>query len=364
MNTKPKKKIYWIFLIIWSVVLCLVLAGALVWFYGFLKNYQKVYDETRPKLFMDRTLELFTGKDVDGILQVSKPVELGPLEGEEQLKAYLRERLDGKVISYGTKAGEHIEERPVYVVTADEEPVAVVRLKKQAESAEYGLPLWELNNMELLVTPGKERVLSAPSTVTVLVNGRELTEDMIVEEGIADERAAHFNGYAEIPTYTRYKLGSFLCEPVVEATNFAGEAVEAEYDSGKYAYKVDFGGDSELQEGVEEFAVQAVMDYANYVSNDAPYGALDKYFPAGSELLTGIKKNQREWFDYHLTPEIKNQKMTSFTAFTEDAFSARVYLEQYMYVPFSKKTEMLVTDLDVYFVNQNGFWKIAGIAFE
>ena len=140
--------------------------------------------------------------------------------------------------------------------------------------------------------------------------------------------------------------------------------MEVEYDSGKYAYKVDFGGDSELQEGVEEFAVQAVMDYANYVSNDAPYGALDKYFPAGSELLTGIKKNQREWFDYHLTPEIKNQKMTSFTAFTEDAFSARVYLEQYMYVPFSKKTEMLVTDLDVYFVNQNGFWKIAGIAFE
>ena len=81
-----------------------------------------------------------------------------------------------------------------------------------------------------------------------------------MEEGIADERAAHFNGYAEIPTYTCYKLGSFLCEPVVEATNFAGEAVEAEYDSGKYAYKVDFGGDSELQEGVEEFAVQAVMD--------------------------------------------------------------------------------------------------------
>lgn len=365
METRPKKKkAYWIFLIIWSIVLILAFTGALVWFHGFLTNYQKVYDETRPKLFMEQNLEMFKKADVDQILKLSKPVEMGPLEGEVQLKAYIMEKIAGKKIDYGTKAGEHIEERPVYVVTVENEPFAVVRLKKQEASAEYGLPLWELNNIELLIAPGRERVLTAPSTAKVTVNGYELPADLVEEEGMVDERAVHFNGYAEIPTFTKYNLGSFYGEPEVVASNFAGVYVDVVYDEQKASYEVDFGGDDELREGVEEFAVQSVMDYAMYVSNDAPSDALDKYFPSGSELLAGIKKNQREWFDYHLTPEIKNQEMKEFTAFTENAFSARVYLQQEMYVPFRKENVILTTDLNVYYVFMNGKWKIAGIAFE
>lgn len=365
METRTKKKkTFWIFLIVWSVILALVLAGALVWFHRFLTNYQNVYDATRPKLFMEKNLEMFQNADVDQILKLSKPVEMGPLEGETQLKAYLTEKMNGKKIDYGTKAGEHIEERPVYVVTVEDEPFAVVRLKKQDAAAEYGLPLWELNSIELLIAPGRERVLTAPSTAKVTVNGYDLTDDLVKEEGIVDERAAHFNGYAEIPTFTKYDLGCFYGEPEVVASNFAGLYVDVVYDEDKASYEVDFGGDDELREGVEDFAVQAVMDYAMYVSNDASYDALDKYFPSGSELLVGIKKNQREWFDYHLTPTIKNQEMKEFTAFTENAFSARVYLQQDMYVPYRKETVTLTTDLNVYYVNMSGKWKIAGIAFE
>lgn len=365
METKPKKKkAYWIFLIVWSVILVLVLAGALVWFHGFLTNYQKVYDETRPKLFMEQNLDMFKKADVDQIMKLSKPVEMGPLESEAQLKAYLTERIAGKKIGYGTKAGEHIEERPVYVVTVEDEPFAVVRLKKQDAAVEYGLPLWAINSIELLIAPGRERVLTAPATAKITVNGYELTADLVEEDGIVDERAAHFNGYAEIPTFTKYNLGGFYGEPEVVASNFAGVYVDAVYDEEKASYEVDFGGDDELREGVEDFAVQAVMDYAMYVSNDAEYDSLDKYFPSGSELLVGIKKNQREWFDYHLTPTIKNQEMKEFTAFTDTAFSARVYLQQDMYVPYRKENVTLTTDLNVYYVFMNGKWKIAGIAFE
>lgn len=366
MRTREKKKGrgYWIFLIIWSVLLTAVLTALLIWFYGFLKNYQKVFEETRPVLYQNEVMQLFAAGNAEQILDQAKPVELGPFEGKNDLVFFLDSYLAGKKIDFGTKAGEHIEERPVYVVTADEVPFAVVRLKKKAETAAYGLPLWETDSIELLPMATREYELLAPSTVAVTVNGIPVTEDAMVESGIRGTAEEYVEAYTQIPSFNRYDLGKFYGEPELYGVNESGEFVEISYDEGARCYRADFGEDKDLRAEVEDYVIQVVTDYAMYVSNDAAYNSLDKYFPKKSPLLAGIKKNQREWFDYHLKPEVKNQEMTEFIAYSQDAFSAQVYLEQYMYVPYSKKTEMLVTDLHIYFVRIDGAWKVSGIAFK
>ena len=45
-------------LAIWCGVLVVGFTGALIWFHGFLKDYQTVYNETRPKVEMDAKLPL------------------------------------------------------------------------------------------------------------------------------------------------------------------------------------------------------------------------------------------------------------------------------------------------------------------
>ena len=366
MRAREKKKGrgYWIFLIIWSVLLTAVMAGLLTWFYGFLEDYQRVFEETRPLLHQNQVMQIFTSRDAERILDQAKPVELGTFESREDFVFFLNGYLSGKDIDFGTKAGEHIEERPVYVVTVDETPFAVVRLKKKAETAAYGLPLWETDSIELLPMPTKEYGLIAPSTVTVTVNGIPVTEDALEESGIRGTAEEYLEAYTQIPSYNRYDLGKFYGEPEVYGTNEAGEPVEISYDEAERCYRAEFGQDKSLRAEVEDYVIQVVTDYAMYVSNDAANNSLDKYFPKNSKLLEGIKKNQREWFDYHLKPEVKNQEMTEFIVYSQDAFSAQVYLEQYMYVPYSKKTEMLVTDLHIYFVKIDGAWKVSGIAFK
>lgn len=362
---EPKRiKPFWIFLLSWSVLLTAASAVALVRFYDFLEDYQTTYEDTRPKLYMESLMPMFSQKDTRQIVELADPVELCEYERTEHFVACLDGYLAEKAMDYGTKAGEHIEEHPVYVVTADQVPFAVVRLKKQEQTAAYGLPLWETGGVEILPMQTREYFLEAPATVTVTVNGISLAQTSLEESGMQDAAADYLADYAEIPTYSRYALGQFYSEPQVSAVNPAGEAVEVAYDEQKKCYLADFGGDSALQAEVEEYVINVVMEYAMYVSNDRPYNALDTYFPKGSKLLAGIKTNQREWFDAHETPEIKNQKMTSFTVYSPEAFSAQVYLEQYMYVPFSKKTEMLVTDQKFYFVKQEDGWKVAGIVFE
>lgn len=366
MRTREKKKGrgYWIFLIIWSFLLIGVMAVGLRWFYGFLKDYQRVYEETRPLLHQNEVMKTFTACDTKQILDQAKPVELGPFESREDFESFLYGYLSGKSMDFGTKAGEHIEERPVYVVTADKTPFAVVRLKKKAETADYGLPLWETDSIELLPMPTTEYQLLAPSNVTVTVNGIPVTEDAVEESGIRGTAEEYLEAYTQIPSYNRYDLGWFYGEPEIYGINEAGEAVDIVYNESEHCYEAAFGGNKVFQAMVEDYVIQVVTDYAMYVSNDAPYNSLDKYFPKKSALLAGIKKNQREWFDAHQKPEVKNQKMTEFIVYSEDAFSAQVYLEQYMYVPFSKKTEMLVTDLHIYFVKIDDAWKVSGIAFK
>lgn len=366
MRTREKKRGrgYWIFLLVWSILLTVVLAVSLIWFYGFLKEYQRVFEETRPLLYQNEVMQVFTSGDAERILEQAEPVELGPFEGRKELADFINDYLSGKNMDFGTKAGEHIEERPVYVVTADEVPFAVVRLKKKAQTAAYGLPLWETDRIELLPLPRKEYSLLAPSTVTVTVNGIPVTEDAMEESGLRGTAEEYLEAYTQIPSYNRYDLGQFYGEPELSGVNAAGERVDIGYNETEHCYKAAFGGDKLFQDTVEDYVIKVVTDYAMYVSNDAAYNSLDKYFPKKSPLLEGIKKNQREWFDYHLKPEVKNQEIKDFIVYSEDAFSAQVYLEQYMYVPYSKKTEMLVTDLHVYFVKIDGAWKVSGIAFQ
>lgn len=366
MRTRAKKKGrgYWIFLIVWSVLLTAALAVALTRFYGFLKDYQRVFEETRPLLYQNEVMKLFTARDAETILDQAKPVELGPFESREDFAFFLNNYLSGKDMDFGTKAGEHIEERPVYVVTADDTPFAVVRLKKKAETASYGLPLWETGSIELLPMATKKYELIAPSTVTVTVNGFTVTGDVLEESGIRGTAEEYLEAYTQIPSYNRYDLGSFYDDPEIYGVNEAGEFVDISCDEKEHCYRAGFGGSEVLREEVEDYVIKVMTDYAMYVSNDMAYNALDKYFPSKSPLLAGIKKNDRKWYDNHRKPEVKNEKITEFIVYSENAFSAQVYLEQHMYVYFSKKTEIVVTDLHVYFVKIDGTWKVSNIAFK
>lgn len=362
-NKKKRTIGYYTFMTGWVMVLTAILVEALIWFYGFLGNYQKVYEETRPILYQNEVMKLFEEKNAAKILEAAEPVTLGAFEDQKVFGEFLNAYLEGKKMAFAPKKGEHIEERPVYVVTADEVPFAVVRLKKKEETASYGLPLWETGSIEILPMATETYSLLAPDTVTVTVNGIAVTKDALKESGIRNDAEEYMKPYVQVPTYSRYDLGQFHKEPAVLALNAAGESVKITYDEKEHCYQAEFGGNRTMQKELEEYVIQVATDYAMYMSNDAPANALNKYFPTGSALLKGIKANSRDSYDAHLRPEVKNQKLQEYIVYSPEAFCAKVYLEQHMYVPFSKKTEIVVTDRPIYYVKIDGEWKVSGIEF-
>ena len=374
LSTKEKKKtgkivnaIYWFFMFLWTLACIGVLAVVLDYFYCFLTDYQKVYEETRPKLAMDEIFTKFDEADVDWILENVDPIPFSELEEEETVRKYVLEYIQGKKVSYTTKAGEHIEERPVYVVTVAGEPFAVVRLEKKEETAEYGHPLWQLREVEIFVEPTINRSVVAPENASVYVNGILLSEDYVIETVKKNEHSAYYAEFSELvslPGYKTYEMKDLFEEPEVYIENMLGEPMEVVFDEKEKTYRTDFGGSEAIQKEVRDYTIQFLKDYALHVTNDLKAWELDKYFTADSALLKGIKEYPPQWYDDHMPPEFKNEEVKEFILYTENAFSTRVYLEQYIYVPFSNRIEMLVTDMNVFYVKVDGEWKVSGIAFE
>ena len=286
--------IYWIFMALWSIACIGVIAVGLDYFYCFLKDYQRVYDETRPVLMMDEIFVEFEEGDIDWMLDNANPISVSEFENEDMLKQYISDYIAGKKISYQTKAGEHIEERPVYVVLAEDIPFAVVRLEKKEEAAEFGHPLWQLREVELLIAPTIERYVTIPENATVSVNGMQLTEEYIVEVNTENENSFYYASYSDfvtLPGYKTYHVEKLFLEPEVEAYNFLGETMTAEYSEAEKTYHFEFGMSEIVRQEVEEYLIQFTKDYAMYISNDLKNSGLDKYFPKDSELLKGIKNS-------------------------------------------------------------------------
>lgn len=357
-------KKFLIALAIWCAVLTTGFGIALVCFYNFLQDYQTTYDTTRPNLEMEAKLSMFSTENMDELFGYLQDVDLSTEDLKTQFKVAGEKYLSGKTIAYDTLSGEHTEDRPAYVVTCDGEPFAVLRLQKQAATASYGLPMWEVKNVEWLVAQKEGYTVSAPVGVTLKINGVTVSEDTAIETGIEHERARYFDGYAEIPSYNKYSVGHIYGEPVIEATNAYGDNLQVTLDEKTKTYVVEFGTNDALRAEVEDYMIQFVSDYAQHVTNDTSYNYLDHYFPSGSRLLQAIKDNPRYNYDEHARPEVKNGELKEFTVYDDDTVCARLYVEQHMYIYYDSTVKVVVTDVNVFFFKDGDKWKVSGIAFE
>ena len=351
-------------LMIWCAVLTVGLGVGLVFFNGFLKDYQTVYDESRPKVEMDETMSMFSEENMDELMNHLAKIDLSSDDLKSQFKAGVTTYLSGKTLGYDFLKDEHTEDRPAYVVTCDNEPIAVVRFQKQEEAAKYGLPQWEIKSIDWLIKSKEGYTVSAPVGVALKINGVEISEDAAVETGILHERAKYFTGCAEIPSYNKYSIGHLYGEPIIEATNAYGDTLEVRLDEKNKTYVVEFGTNEALKAEVGDYMTQFVEDYAQYITNDTSYSYLDHYFPSGSALLQGIKNNPRHYYANHKKPEIVNKELKDFIVYDDDTACAHVYLEQHMYMYNTGQTKVVVTDINVFFYKDGDTWKVSGIAFE
>ncbi len=362
LERKRTIKPFRMFMICWLGLLSIVIAVALGLFYDFLEDYENSYQASRPYHSMDELMTYFDTNNLDVIcnMMTSQPV-INEYESIINVKNYISSLIEGKQIEY-KEASNFSNENPHYVITADGYVIADVVLRKNPEvTLSHNFPTWYISSFDFYTEPPYSVRIEYPENYTPYINGIILNDEYVYEDNIVLEEAEIFGDYAALPTMRKAYITGFYEQPALSAISCFGTECSVVFSDEKNIYEIPFV-ESEEAYDVQQFAAEAVAQYAMYTSNDTAADALDDYFVPDSEILNLIKMNtSREWFTGHSGAYTDNATVTQFTMFTPEAAHCVIDLEQHMIV-YGQDTIIPVHG-DFYLVKTQDGWKVCMVMY-
>lgn len=191
----------------------------LVWaiYLGFINERLAEYESIQPKHEAERVFnEYFLNSDASDMIGYEENFysEYDKAGAPEKAIASLT---DGKKLSY--KA----ETRAIYSVYADGEVIAQFTLKGHPDKTPLlGAHKPVLDKIDFLIEPEFEVVVIAPKIAVVMVNGKEITENMIEGDPILLDSVEYFpNDVARV--MVKYRISGLFAEPTVSVESADGK---------------------------------------------------------------------------------------------------------------------------------------------
>ncbi len=180
---------FWLLYILYIALL----AGALIFGLSRLWDFLDVYERTRPVHFMESSLSVFEESN-SGELQnyLTNKVE-NPYETDSVILEVFYDSIEGKQLSFGKLSGSYTESHPVYAVLADGNHVATVSFTSDNRIVGYNFSGWQLEEISLLLTPGKNFAITVPSSMEVTINEQPVAAEHIVSTVETDTPVSYVN---------------------------------------------------------------------------------------------------------------------------------------------------------------------------
>ena len=328
---KKRKKIplFWKIYIGIVVVLLLLIHGALVWVYGFLKDYEAaqpvhVAEEIFNTYFADFSPEEYLELCNDTVTKY---------ETKENLTAYLDTLTKDAEITYHS-VSTGMQDTLQYVVRAGDTKFASFTLEEDTES-DSRFTQYKPGDFALY-TDAKTKVdVEIPTGYTLYLNGVEVTRDYIVEEGIPTPSCDHMPEGVNGITLEKYRVTGFIQPPSVEVHSPSGEAA-AVTETGTGSYKATVVSDQQLADQYSDWFIEAATKYAIYMQYDSRVAAMQfssiaPYFDPDSKLYEDIRTVENGFVIEYDQYEIKDEKAFDFIRYDDNTFSCRVTLTHILY---------------------------------
>ena len=366
---KKGSRAFFLFMCLWLGGLAITIAILLNRFYAFLEKYEATYQASRPYHDMDSLFaSYFEPRDMDSIYNMlSVKPEISALETEEDVKQYMYSLLEGKALSY-KPTENYNDEQPEYYIEADGYIIGKTLFRKDpTTSLDYQFPVWYLSEMEFYTQPMEQFRITVPENYTVKVNGVVLDDTYLSGTTEVSVEKEFFEPYVtSIVDFNDYEGDGLYLKPEVTILNANGNPADNIWaDTENNIYSATYEPDAADREVMENFAVDAVGAYANYISQDLSDAELAAYFTPDNIFLYYAKNNSsRSFYTKHSSVTIENAQIRDFKAYSEDAYYCEVYLEQWMKLSYGgSEPEIVPTDCRIYVVKYNGEWKVNGIKF-
>lgn len=286
-----------------------------------LVKYLDDYETSLPKYEVQRIFDTyFASPDFDSLLETTG-YELGEYDKKEDIVNLLKEKTDGKEISWVYVAGT---DKTKINVKAGGEKFASFTVVKQEYPDEYGIYKYSLGEIKLFYSAEYEVNVLVPFDCMVTINGMQVGEEYVTEKDITDDERLNIPEGTYKLTYIRYAVKELMAVPNVEIKDADGNTVNAAYDEEKNEYSATFEYSEELKTQYEAYILEGMKLYARRMQADAEFSQCKKYFEADTDLYKQIKANPGSFVWEHDGYRFEDEYTGEYYAYSDTVFRCHV----------------------------------------
>lgn len=364
MSTHTKKEIkkpgkFIKFILIYSAVTAAIMLIVWTLLFFFIRDYEN----GRPSNKMDQILSLFTQDQIDKLLH-STQLSSSEFEDADKVSGFLKEQLAGKTASYKKVNGEYSDFTPVYMVYADQTPIAKVILKDAGKNF-FRFTKWKLDTVSVgsihknSVT--NSVTLTVPSGSTVTLNGIPVSDSYIKEDKILFDPCRNVAEFVATPTKTRYEITGLLTKPDISVTLNDTALTVTDLESptaSDIRCACDYPDNAAMREQRKSEIIEVAETYGKYLINRTPLDNLQKHMTGKAKsYMSNIPAVWAFLSGKQYTYEFRNENISSFRKYSEDCFSCNMYYDLYVDWEYGNKTYQ--TSITYTFVKTDGQWYVA-----
>lgn len=199
----------------------------------YVSDYVRAYEASQPKYAASAAAQPFLARDYD-TLSMFVDQSIFQYEPREEYNAYMEKALSGRFISY-KEVFSTDENLKRYVVKADDQKIGEFTLRHSANHEKYGFWLWTLDSIGVESPEGRVYTVDAPTGATVLVDGRPLGGEDVIQRDIPQfDLGVTLPEGAAVPTRCVYEFRRYFGVESVTVTDVHGEPCELNISGGHY----------------------------------------------------------------------------------------------------------------------------------
>ncbi len=312
---KPKKRVFWIGFIIYTVLLCIA-AGTVLWI---LNGALVDYEATTPNAALKQYTTWIREKNYEAIFEHSD-FELSLLNTKEEYLKYLARVFDGnpKDITFRERVSLQPEEK-LYSVYFDTTRVGIVSLSSRLMD---GKTRWYVHLQPVFQN---DYTLICDSNARITINGNELSLLGFEPEEIQANYFAGLEDASLYPTVYRYTVSGLLNEPSFEALSLDGTPCAITYDeAAAEQVRITHAYAAAETQAQQEFAVDAATTYAKFIARDATWAKIKPFIYKESALYDALRNFTNMWFTSHDSYKFNDLTVSAYSNFSDSDFTCEV----------------------------------------
>ncbi len=340
MNIKRMSLFSKIYLAVVSFFLiALVVIGGVLWF------YLSAFEASRPNTTAEKVFtENFKTGNIGGLVKQFSSEQL-MFEDEDSINREFKEQYDLTLLNYFAVESK-VKGQEKYTVSYNNMKLADFVLI-QNKNIGFGMKDYILEDVNFSLKQSDAVTVLVNKGYKLKLNGIIVDSSYITETDVQDASYKHMPKGVDGILFDKYVVSQFLFEPEISLVGLDGVEQKAVFDEELKCYLVPKTYDEVLQHEHSDYVINAMKEYARFLSNKGDFSYIAPFLDSKSRLYTNIRDVSVTWLWKHKEHKISEEKAENFYKYTNEVFSCKVYLKNTL-VNYSNKEHIEIIDVTLY----------------